>query len=418
MGLTMAEKILARASGLTSVKPGDVVLPTPQLVILHDGCVEGAYQQLSEIGYRRITQPERVLILTDHEVIHTTPKAITRAAANRRIAREWGVEHFYPAGRAGHGHLYPIEQGLVKPGMFLFAYDMHCTNFGAVGALAQRTGADIGVVLGTGSLWTVVPQTLRIDLTGALGLGVHPRDVGFWLSGELKAGRMGVEYDYRVVEFDGPAVARLPLAARVAMCNTLTEIGVANVLFSQAATGESDSVESDADARFEARISVDLAQIPPQIALPGAPHQARPVQAALGTHIDHAYVGGCGSGMYEDIAAVAQVLKGRRVADHVRFLVVPGTVAIARRLASEGLQDILMEAGATLLPPGCGPCAGGAGGSLGPGEVSISTAATNGAGRMGARDARCFLASPETVALSAVAGCIVDPRSATLPVAV
>lgn len=415
MRMTMAEKILARAAGTAGVKPGDVVVPEPELVILHDGCVEDAYRQLKEIGYGRITRPDRVVIITDHEVIHTTPASLARASANRRIAREWGVRRFFAAGRAGHGHIYPMEQGWVKPGMFLFAYDMHCTNFGAVGALAQRTGADISVVLGTGSLWTVVPQTLRIELSGRLAPGVHPRDVGFWLSGELKAGRLGVEFDYRVIEFAGAALAALPLAARVALCNTLTEIGVANVLFSQADSGLPGGVESDAHATFEARLALDLGTVPPQVALPGSPHQARPVDTVAGTHIDHAYVGGCGSGMYEDIAAVARTLQGRHVADHVRLLVVPGTVGIAQRLARDGLSDVLLEAGAMLLPPGCGPCAGGAGGSLGPGEVSISTAATNGAGRMGATDAKCYLASPETVALSAVAGHIVDPREALAP---
>lgn len=411
MGMTMAEKILALSSGRTSVRPGDVVMPEPELVILHDGCVEGTYRQLKEIGYRRITRPDRVMIITDHEVIHTTPASIARAAANRRIAREWGVDHFYAAGRAGHGHIYPIERGLVRPGMFLFAYDMHCTNFGAVGALAQRAGADVGVVLGTGSLWTIVPQTLRIDLNGAFAPGAHPRDLGFWLSGELKSGRLGVEYDYRVIEFGGTALAGLSLAARVAMCNTLTELGVANVLFSQDADSASlATCDADSDALYEARLNLDLAAIPPQVALPGAPHQARDVDTVAGTHIDHAYVGSCGSGMYDDIAAVARILQGRQVAPHVRFFVVPGTVAIAQRLAHDGLEQILLASGAIMLPPGCGPCAGGAGGPMGPGEVSISTAATNGAGRMGDATSQCYLASPETVAMSAVAGCIVDPR--------
>lgn len=415
MGMTMAEKILAQASGRTMVRSGDVVMPKPELVILHDGCVEGAWRQLNELGYRRITSPERVMIITDHQVIHTTPASIARATANRRIAREWRVGHFFGAARAGHGHLYPMEVGLVRPGMFLFAYDMHCTNFGAIGAFAQRAGADISVVLGTGSLWTVVPPTLRIDLSGDLAFGVHSRDVGFWLSGALKSGRLGVAFDYRVIEFGGPALASMPLAARVALCNTLTEIGVANVLFSQDACGMPAAAESDYDASYENRLTLNLAQVSPQVALPGAPHEATGIETVAGTLIDHAYVGGCGSGMYEDLATVARVLKGRQVADHVRFFVVPGTVGIATRLAQDGSARIFMEAGAVVLPPGCGPCAGGAGGPLGPGEVSISTAATNGAGRMGASDALCYLGSPETVALSAIAGCITDPRSHTQP---
>ena len=397
------------------VKPGDVIYPQPELVILHDGYVETAYKQLKAIGYERLTHPERVMIITDHQVIYTTPKAIAQGRANRRIASEWQVGHFFDVGRGGHGHLYPMEAGLVIPGMFLFAYDMHCTNFGAIGAFAQRAGPDITAVLATGTNWTIVPSTLRIDLSGSYGPGVHARDLGFWLSGQLSSDELGVEYDYRVIEFSGSAVPFMPVALRIALCNTLTEIGVANVMFpppADAHVKHPRALESDANATYESHLHIDLAQVTPQVSLPGGPDKAVDIEDVVGRRIDHAYVGACGSGMYEDFLIVADVLKGRRVADHVRFFVVPGTVATAQRLASEGLTNLFMEAGAILLPPGCGPCAGGVGGPLGPGEVSISTAATNGAGRMGALDAECYLGSPATVTASAVSGSIADPREA------
>lgn len=406
--MTMVEQLLARACGLRHVAPGQVVEPDPELVILHDGCVETAYAQLRGAGYRRIANPERVMIIVDHSVLSTTPRAIEQARRNRSIAAEWRVGHFHDAGRAGHGHIYPMEAGLVRPGMFLFAYDMHCTNFGAIGALALRAGPELPAVLATGTVWTVVPHTLRIDLTGAFQPGVHTRDLGFRLSSDLASGRHGVEHDDRAVEFGGKAVDGMPLAARVALCNTLTEIGVNTILFPPlsptGAARDGRWVGSDPDARFENRIAVDLSTLTPQVALPGAPDRAADLDSVIGTRIDHAYIGSCGSGMYEDFELAAAIIGTRRVAANVRLFVVPGTVAIARRMSDAGIAQQLMDAGAVMLPPGCGPCAGGVGGPMGPGEVSISTAATNGAGRMGAKDSLCYLASPATVAESAVAG--------------
>jgi 3-isopropylmalate/(R)-2-methylmalate dehydratase large subunit len=421
MGMTMAEKMLARASGKASVKPGDIVMPDPELVIIHDGYVESAHKQLSAIGYKRVTHPERVVFVTDHQVVYTSPLAIAQGSANRRAAREWGIEHFYDAGQGGHGHIFPMETGLVRPGMFLFAYDMHCTNFGAIGAFAMRAGPNVVAVLGMGSTWTVVPPTLRVELNGSPVKGVHPRDVGFWLSHQLTSGALGVEYDYRVVEFTGSYVDALSLAGRVALCNTLTEIGVLNILFPPlsptGAARDASWVESDPDAVYENTITLALDQLPPQVALPGGPDRAAAVRDAAGTVIDHAYLGSCGSGMYEDFRDAAQWLGAGHVARGVRLIVVPGTVEVSKRLAREGLLQRFMDAGAIVMPPGCGPCAGGVGGPLGPGEVSISTAATNGAGRMGAKDAQCYLASPLTVIASAVAGCITDPRDATVAAA-
>ena len=413
MPMTMAEKLLAKAVGRASVKPGDVISPDPELVILHDGYVETAHRQLSQIGYKRITNPKRVVILTDHNVINTSPRAVEQSRANRRIAAEWQVGAFFDVGRGGHGHIYPMETGMVRPGMFLIAYDMHCTNFGAIGAFAMRAGPDIPIVLATGTLWTMVPQTLRIDLTGAFKPGVYARDLGFKLSRDLTSGELGVEYDDRVVEFGGEATAWMSVSERVALCNTLTEIGVNNVLFPPVSySGEkiAGGIVSDDDARFESRITLDLSDLGPQVALPGGPDRAVDIAAAVGRPVDQAVIGACGSGMYEDFERAAALVRGKTIAPNVRFFVVPGTIAIAQRMMDNGLTKDFMDAGAIFLPAGCGPCAGGVGAPLGPGEVSISTAATNGSGRMGARDAECYLASPVTVTASALAGRIVDPR--------
>ncbi|HEY6256181.1 MAG TPA: aconitase family protein [Xanthobacteraceae bacterium] len=412
--MTAAQKVLARACGRSYVAVGEVIHPDPELVIIHDGFVESAHAELSNLGYGRVYRPDRVMFVTDHEVSYASQRALQRGRNIRRIAREWNVGHFFDVGRGGHGHIYPMEAGFVRPGMFLFAYDMHCTNFGAVGALAIGAGAEITTVLATGTLWTEVPESVRVELRGALRPGAHARDVGFLLSKGFGQGTWKVDHDNRVIEFGGSGLGDFDLASRVALCNTLTEIGVANVLFASPPPGiqvsEAADFISDSGAAYAGCVDLDLGNIKPQVALPGAPDRAVEIDTVVGTPVDHAFVGACGSSMYEDFAAAASFVRGRRVADRVRMFIVPGTNAIAQRLADEGIMQTFIEAGATVLPPGCGPCAGGAMAPLGSGEVSISTAATNHSGRFGAKDGEVYLGSPLTVAASAVAGKLTDPR--------
>ena len=411
---TSAQKILAHACGVAHVEVGDIVYPVPQYVIIHDGFVETAYRELSALGYQALSSPERTVFVTDHEVAYSSPQAILRGKAIRDIAGRWKIGQLFDVGRGGHGHLFPLETGMVRPGMFLFAYDMHCTTFGAAGALALGVGPEVTTVLATGSLWTQVPETVRIDLRDALRKGSHARDVGFVLASNFAKGQSGIEYDSRIIEFTGTGVEPLDLTERVALCNSVTELGIASVLFGHPAPGStpSDSTRflSDADAAFEASIEVDLADIEPQVALPGGPENAAPVATVAGTRIDHAFLGSCGSGMFKDFADAAALLRDRRIADGVRMFVVPGSVATAQRMSDEGIAQVFLKAGAILLPAGCGPCAGGLMAPLGAGEVSISTAATNHSGRFGSPEGRPYLGSPLTVAASAIRGCITDPR--------
>ncbi|TNF19082.1 MAG: 3-isopropylmalate dehydratase, partial [Rhodobacteraceae bacterium] len=312
------------------------------------------------------------------------------------------------------------EEGIVRPGMFLLCYDMHCTNFGAVGALALRTGSEIITVLAQGTIWVQVPRTIRIRLEGRLSPGVMARDLGFRLAADFVAGCYG-PYDYRAIEFHGPALAHLPVAERIALCNTLTEIGICACYFTpdeQTAGWYADrgieggvTISADADATYEQSLTLDLSTLVPQAVLPGGAETVDLSSTDLGRAVDHAYLGSCGSGTYDDLLVAARVLEGRRVAPGTRFLVTPGSNATIARMEREGLGEIFRKAGALLTPAGCGACAGGNMGPLGSGETSISTAAVNNFGRMGAKDADIFLASPATVAASAVAGVISDPRA-------
>ena len=344
---TSVQKMLAHASGLQSVQVGEIVYPTPQWVILHDGYVEIAHKELSEMGYARVAHPERVMFVTDHEVAYSTQRALLRGQTIRKVAKDWQVGAFFDAGRAGHGHLHPMEMGLIKPGMFLFAYDMHATNFGAVGALAIPVSSEITSVLATGSVWVKVPSTIRVNLKGQWREGSHPRDLGFLLAQGLSKSTWGVAGDYRLIEFAGEALNTMPLSSKVALCNSITEIGVASVLFPPH-DAPYDCL-SDQEAEFEAVLDFDLSSIEPQLALPGGPDLASPVTKALGTPVQHAFIGACGSGMYEDFVDAAALLKGHQIHSGVRMFVVPGTVETQKRLANDGVLQLFMDAGACLL---------------------------------------------------------------------
>jgi 3-isopropylmalate/(R)-2-methylmalate dehydratase large subunit len=419
MGYTAIEKVLARTSGKPGARAGDLVYPEPDMVMIHDALVKEAKRELDSIGIGQIAHPRKVIMVSDHDVVYGSDRAAERGAFNRKAAAQWGVGQFYDAGRGGHGHIFPMEEGKVLPGMFYFDNDTHATNAGAVGAFGMRVGNEISRVLATGTTWVEVPRTILLELRGRLAPGVMARDIGFYLARQVKRKALDIDLDYRVVEYGGDLDA-FGFGARVALCSTPTEMRAAGVFVppSEAmlaycrrhAQREFEPVYSDPDAEYESRHVIALDSIAPQVSLPGNVGNAVDIGEAAGTRIDHAFIGSCGSGTYEDLLRAASILKGRRVADHVRLFVVPGTVRSTRRLAEEGVMQILLEAGAMLLPAGCGPCNDAVVGPLAAGETSISTATNNNAGRFGPTDARLYLGNPATVAASAVAGCIADPR--------
>lgn len=417
--MTAVEKVLAAKSGRSTVKPGDVVSPDPDFIMIHDGVVMGAKRELDALGINRLATPDKVLMVTDHDVIYGSARAAERGAFNRKAAAQWGVKNFFDVGRGGHGHIFPMESGLLLPGMFYFDNDRHATNAGAIGAFGFRMGSEISRVLATGTNWVMVPKTVRLTLKGQLKPGVHARDVGFHFAAMLKQEKLTADLDYRVLEYAGD-LDQFDLASRAALCSTPTEIRAYGVFVPPSkailefATSRAQrpfaAVYSNADAHYDADLALDISRLEPQVSLPGSVENAVNVSEVEGTVIDHAFIGSCGSGMWEDMTAAAAILKGRRLAPSVRLFIAPGSEATNRRLAEEGLLSIFIEAGAVMLPPGCGPCNDAVVGPVHSGEVSISTAVNNNAGRFGARDAKLYLGSPATVAASAVAGKIADAR--------
>jgi 3-isopropylmalate/(R)-2-methylmalate dehydratase large subunit len=422
MGFTAIEKVLARTSGRENVRAGDVVYPDPDMVMIHDALVREAKGELDRIGIVRLAAPSKLMMVSDHDVLYGSARAAERGAFNRRAAAEWGVDNFYDAGRGGHGHIFPMEEGQVLPGMFYFDNDTHATNAGAVGAFGLRVGNEISRVLATGTTWVEVPKTVLLELKGRLAAGVLARDIGFYLARLVKRGELDLDLDFRVLEYAGDLDA-FGFGSRVALCSTPTEMRAAGVFVPPSAAllaycrrhakRDFDPVFSDPDASYESRHTIDLGIIAPQVALPGNVGNSVDVMEAAGTPLSHAFIGSCGSGTYEDLLHAASLLKNRRIADGVRLFIVPGSVRSTQRLASEGLMQVFLDAGAMVLPAGCGPCNDAVVGPVAAGEHSISTATNNNAGRFGPKDARLFLGSPATVAASAVMGKITDPRELT-----
>src|SRR5919206_2027362 len=221
--MTAVEKTLALKSGARSVKPGDVVFPDPDFIMIHDGVVMAAKRELDALGIGKLAAPDKVVMVTDHDVIYGSARAAERGAFNRRAARAWGVKNFFDVGRGGHGHVFPMETGLLLPGMFYFDNDRHATNAGAIGAFGFRMGTELSRVLATGTNWVMVPKSVRLTLRGRLKPRVHARDVGFRIAAMLHKGELAADLDYRVLEYAGD-LDQFDLAARAALCSSPTEM--------------------------------------------------------------------------------------------------------------------------------------------------------------------------------------------------
>ena len=415
MGKTITEKILSRVMG-KNVIAGDIIYPEPELITVHDWYVVNFDKALKQLGVDKLYAPEKLIISTDHEPIAVSPLAAERQKKVREIVKKYNITNFFDAGRGGHGHIFPIEMGFVKPGMFVEAYDVHVTNFGAVGALAIPVLIEISEVLACGSVWLRTPETVRVNLTGKLSPGTSIRDVAQKLICDLGAEKV----DYAVIEFGGPALSSIDIAGRHTLCNTPIDIGAKSALIepdeltlqylSSRVEGTMELLNSDPDAKFREILEYDLSLIEPQVAIPPTPDCVVNISEVKGRAVHHAFIGSCASANLNDLKSAAEILKGHKIHPNVRFIVTPGTQEIMAEAEKEGLIKLFAESGAMITQPGCGPCAGGRIGGMAEGEISINTGTRNDYGRLGAPTADIYLASASTVAASAVKGKITDPR--------
>lgn len=412
-GYTFAEKALARAGGVSSARAGDILDVQPDLVFSHDN--SAAIRRIFEkSGASRFARPERVAITLDHAV----PAPTTQHAQNHAEIREWvrqqGIGHFFEVGR-GICHQVLSEEALILPGETIFGADSHTTHFGWLGAFGLGVGrTELAALWATGELWLRVPESMRVTLTGQLQPGVTIKDVSLRILGDLSV--QGGQY--RSVEFTGDLLPTLTADQRPVLPNMMAEFGAMNaylppdqVVFDYLEarrTRDYTPLYPDADAVYEEVYSLDVSRLEPQVALPHQPDNVVPLSQALGQPVQQAFIGTCTNGRLEDLQAAAEVLRGRRVS--CRLLVIPASASVLLEAARGGVLAALIEAGATIGTPGCGPCMGNHMGVPAPNEATISSANRNFRGRMGTADAPVYLASPYVVAASAIYGCIADPR--------
>ena len=418
-GLTFAEKVLARAAGQAEAHAGDILEVRPDRILTHDNTAAIANIFYKELGAQRLADPEAVCVVLDHASPAPTPKHAQNHAEARAFVQKQGVRHFFDVGR-GICHQVLAEEGLVLPGDVLLGADSHTTHSGWLGAFGAGVGrTEAAVLWATGRLWLRVPESLRINLHGDLRPGVTTKDLCLHISQALGADG-GLYYS---MEFAGPGVSTLSLDQRAVIPNSMAEIGVKNSYlppdeavfeylekkgFSRKQL-EERALYPDQDAVYVAEYDLHLDQLKPLVAPPHNIDQPQPLSAVIGQHVDMAFIGTCTNGRLEDLAAAAEVLRGQHVHAGTRLLVVPASSRVYREALEWGVLDILLEAGAMIGVPGCGPCMGNHLGIPAAGEVVISTANRNFKGRMGQPEASIYLASPAVVAASAVLGRIASP---------
>jgi len=416
MGLTLAEKIVARAAGRRTVAAGEIVTCRVDLAMIHDsGGPRRVRPILDRLGVK-VWDPDRVVLISDHYVPAVDAETRAIAKITRSFAVEQGLRHFYDS--EGICHVVLPERGHLRPGMFVVGGDSHSPTGGAFGAYMMGIGAtEMAAVLATGEIWLRVPETILIEWSGRLGTGVVAKDIMLAL-----CGRLGMEGGRdQAIHYTGEAVAALPMQERMTLSNMTAELGGQTGLISpdkitadyiRAAGGEPGDIsrwQSDPDAAVAEHHHFDAATLAPQVAAPDSPANAAPVADHGTVAVDIAYIGACTGAKLVDLRMAAEILKGRRVAARTELLVAPASKRDQDLAREEGILRILEDAGAKLLPNACGICAG-YGGTFGENITAISSTARNFKGRMGHPSSRVYLGSPYTVAASAITGHIADPR--------
>jgi len=414
MGQTIAEKILARASGRERVTPGEIIWATPDVVINHDHNFPRYLGALEKMGRKGVAAPHKQIVTIDHRP-YSDDLAVVRARQQMRtLAREGGISHFFDLGNNGISHNVPIDQGLVKPGQLVIASDSRAPALGCIGALSIALGQGQLTVLVTGQAWLRVPTTLKINITGKPRPGVMSRDIATWVAAAISDSRG----DYRVLEFYGDTIDAFSIDERHTLCNVCVDIGVKGAIvppdqkvadYLERFGHHADWVVSDTDAVFEEEISFDITDLEPQIALPPDPMNIVPVTQLLGRKVNQVFIGSCIGGKMEDLRAAAQVLKGHQSHPDVHLLVIPATAEIHRQALAEGLMEIFSKANANIAVGACGPCYGTIA-PLSDEEVCVATSTRNENGRMGSPTATILLANAATAAAAAIRGVVADPR--------
>jgi 3-isopropylmalate/(R)-2-methylmalate dehydratase large subunit len=415
--MNIVEKILANASGKKHVSPDDIVEANIDVAMTHDLTGPLAIKSFREIGTKKVWNKDKVVIILDHLVPASSVISAGLHKIVRNFAEEQNIENFYDVGRGGVCHQVMPEQGHVRPGEVIVGSDSHTCTYGAFGAFATGIGStEMAAVFATGKLWFRVPEVIKVDVKGKFQKWVTAKDMTLNI-----VGRIGADGAiYKGLEFGGSTIKDLTVDGRMVLCNMAVEMGAkAGIIepdqktldYVKARTDKPfNPVKSDKDATYERVVDVDVSELEPQVAVPHSVDNIKPVTEVEGTEVNQAFIGSCTNGRLEDLQSAAQILKGKKINRNVRLIVIPASQEIYLNALNEGLIKTFMEAGATIGNPNCGPCLGGHMGIMADGEACISTSNRNFIGRMGSTKSFVYLASPATVAASALTGTITDPR--------
>ena len=417
MGMTMTQKILAHAAGLSAVRAGELIEAKLDLVLGNDITTPVAISQFEKAGLTQVFDKDKIAIVLDHYTPCKDIKAAQLCKTAREFAKKHEITHFFDVGRVGVEHALIPEQGLALPGDVIIGADSHTCTYGALGAFSTGIGStDMAAGMATGLSWFKVPPAIKVNLTGSFRPYVSGKDVILHLIGMI-----GVDGAlYQSLEFAGDGVASLSMDDRFTISNMAIEAGAKNGIFPvdektlAYLEGRTDrafeAVEPDPDAVYEREITIDLSQLKSTVSMPHLPSNTKTVGEVAGMPIDQVVIGSCTNGRISDMRAAAEVMKGRTVAEGIRCIVLPATEEIVRQMIEEGIFQTFLSAGAAVSTPTCGPCLGGHMGCMCEGERCVSTTNRNFVGRMGHVTSEVILASPAVAAASAIAGCVADPN--------
>lgn len=417
MGMTMTQKIFAAHAGLDSVKAGELVEAKLDLVLGNDVTTPVAVGVFEKAGFDKVFDKDKIAIVLDHYTPCKDIKSAQLCKTAREFAKKHNITHFYDVGQVGIEHALLPEKGLVAPGELVIGADSHTCTYGALGAFSTGVGStDMAAGIAAGENWFKVPEAIKVELTGKLKPFVSGKDVILHLIGQI-----GVDGAlYKSIEFTGPGVAELSMDDRFTIANMAIEAGGKNGIFPvdektiEYVTGrvnrEWTAYEADEDAEYASVVEINLSELEPTVALPHLPSNTRTIDEVKGMPIDQVVIGSCTNGRISDMRAAAEILKGRKVADGIRCIVIPATQEISLQCIEEGLTETFIKAGCVFSTPTCGPCLGGHMGCMAEGERAVSTTNRNFVGRMGHTESEVVLASPAVAAASAVSGCLADPR--------
>jgi 3-isopropylmalate/(R)-2-methylmalate dehydratase large subunit len=417
MPMTITEKILSAHAGRAAVSPGDLVEVNVDLALANDITAPLAIRVFEQLGLDRVFDTERIALVPDHFVPNKDIASAQQTKIMTDFARRQAIRHYFELGDSGIEHVLLPEKGLIVPGDLVIGADSHTCTYGALGAFSAGVGStDLGVIMATGRIWLKVPATIKVVFTGRLRPWVGGKDLILHT-----IGRLGVEGAvYRTLEFTGETVSALSMDQRFTMANMAVEAGAKNGIFppddvtrhylAPRTQRTGTFCQSDEDAHYESILEVDGHEVELQVAFPHSPDNVRPVSAARDISLDQVFIGSCTNGRLEDLRQASEILKGRRVAKGTRLIVIPGTPLVYKTALREGIVETLLDAGAVMGPPCCGPCLGGHMGILAAGEKALSTTNRNFIGRMGHPESEVYLAGPAVAAASAAVGRIASPE--------